>query len=85
MRTWARAALIRAIRTWAQAFVALVPTTAVVIHDVNWMVCLSGATLAAILSLITALAGLPEVDNAQDFERDDDDRGDDAPDFGGDE
>ena len=85
MKAWFKAALIRAIRTWAQAFIALVPTTAVVIHDVNWAVCLSGASLAAILSIITAVAGLPEVNQVPEIERDDDDRSDDAPNFGGDE
>ncbi len=84
MKQWWRAAVIRAIRTWAQGFIALVPTTAIIIKDVNWMVCLSGASLAAILSIITSIAGLPELNN-QDIDRDDDDRSDDAPDFGGEE
>lgn len=61
-KQWLRAAGIRAIRTWAQGFVALIPTTAVVLSDVNFTVCISGATLAAVISLITSLAGLPEVD-----------------------
>lgn len=84
MKQWWRAALIRAIRTWAQGFIALVPTTAIVIKDVNWMVCLSGASLAAVLSLITSIAGLPELNN-QDIDRDDDDRSDEAPDYGEDD
>lgn len=61
MVAWIKAAGIRAIRTWCQAFIALVPTTAVVISDVNWTVCVSGATLAAVISLITSIAGLPEL------------------------
>lgn len=61
MKAWLKAAVIRAIRTWAQAFIALIPTTAVVIKDVNWTVCLSGAVLAAVISIITSIAGLPEV------------------------
>lgn len=61
-KTWIKAAGIRAVRTWAQGFIALVPTTAVVMSDVNFTVCISGATLAAVISLITSLAGLPEVD-----------------------
>lgn len=85
MKAWIKAAAIRAIRTWAQGFIALVPTTAVIIKDVDWAVCLSGATLAAIISLIMSIAGLPEVNNVPEIERDDDDRSDDAPDFGGDE
>ena len=85
MKAWAKAALIRAIRTWAQGFIALVPTTAVIIKDVNWSVCLSGATLAAIISLIMSIAGLPEVNNVPEIDRDDDDRSDDAPNYGGDD
>ena len=61
MKQWIKAAGIRAIRTWAQAFIALVPTTAVVISDLNWKICISGATLAAVISLITSIAGLPEL------------------------
>lgn len=61
-KKWFRAAGIRAIKTWCQAFIALVPVTAVVISDVNFEVCISGATLAAVISLITSIAGLPEVD-----------------------
>ena len=85
MKAWIKAAAIRAIRTLAQGFIALVPTTAVIIKDVDWAVCLSGATLAAIISLIMSIAGLPEVNNVPEIDRDDDDRGDDAPDYGGDE
>lgn len=61
MKDWIKYAGIRAIKTWCQAFIALVPTTAVVISDVNFTVCISGATLAAVLSLITSIAGLPEL------------------------
>ena len=79
MKEWAKAALIRAIRTWAQAFIALVPTTAIVLTDVNWAVTISGATLAAILSVVTSIAGLPEAGYVPELEREDDDRSDDAP------
>ena len=85
MKQWWRAALIRAIRTWAQGFIALVPTTAIVIKDVNWIVCLSGASLAAVLSLITSIAGLPELDTVPEIEREDDDRSEEAPDYGEDD
>ena len=56
-----KAAGIRAIRTFFQSFVSVVGTTAL-ISDVNWCVVLSSSTLAAILSIATSLAGLPEVD-----------------------
>lgn len=65
MKSWIKAAGIRAIKTWCQAFIALVPTTAVIISDVNWTVCLSGATLAAVISLVTSIAGLPELEEGE--------------------
>lgn len=58
-----KAAAIRALRTFAQAFIALIPTTAVVLQDVDWLTCLSGAALAAVLSILTSvITGLPEAD-----------------------
>lgn len=61
MTKFARAALTRAVRTFAQSAVALIPVTATVLHDVNWVVIASGGGLAAVLSLLTSLSGLPEV------------------------
>ena len=60
---WWTAAAVRALRTVAQTAIALIGT-ATVIADVPWAVVLSGAILAGILSLLTSLAGLPEVDTA---------------------
>lgn len=57
-----KAAVVRAVRTFAQAAVSLIPVTAVVLSDVNWVVIGSGGALAAVLSLLTAVAGLPEAD-----------------------
>lgn len=64
---WFKAAIVRAIRTWAQTFIAMVPASAVVINDLNFKLCISGATLAAILAIITAIAGLPEVEGEEDI------------------
>ena len=61
-KKWLKAAGIRAVRTFAQAFIALIPTSAVVLSDVNWIVCVSGGALAAVISFVMALAGLPEVE-----------------------
>lgn len=59
---WAKAAGIRALKTVAQTAVATIGTTAVM-HEVNWMMVLSASVLAGVLSLLTSLAGLPEVEN----------------------
>ena len=58
-RIWLVAALTRALRTLAQTAVALIGTTAV-IEGVDWRVVASGSVLAAVLSLLTSLGGLPE-------------------------
>lgn len=60
MKKWIKAAGIRAIKTVAQTAVATIGTSAV-IGDVNWLVVLSASALAGILSLLTSIAGLPEL------------------------
>ena len=65
MRTWTKAALIRAIKTMAQTAVALIGTS-VVITDVDWLTVLSASILAGILSMLTSIAGLPEVKDDDD-------------------
>lgn len=59
-KKWWKAAGIRAIKTVAQTAVATIGTTAV-ISEVNWVMVGSASVLAGILSLLTSLAGLPEV------------------------
>ena len=61
-KEWWAAAGTRAIRTWAQAFLAAIPATGLIISEINWAVAASAASVAAILSMVTSLAGLPEVD-----------------------
>ena len=59
-RQWLKAAAIRAIRTIAQTAIASIGTS-VFLHDVNWLGVLSVSALAGVLSILTSLAGLPEV------------------------
>lgn len=59
-KEWWKAAIVRAIRTFAQSMIAAIGTEAV-FYAVEWRTVFSIAGLAAILSLLTSLAGLPEV------------------------
>lgn len=61
-KEWFRAAGIRAIKTVAQAAIAMIGT-ATVMSSVDWKMVASASVLAGILSLLTSVAGLPEVDN----------------------
>lgn len=60
MKKWFKAAGIRAIKTMAQTAIATIGTS-VVIDDVNWIAVGSATILAGILSMLTSIAGLPEV------------------------
>jgi len=62
---WIKAAGIRAIRTVAQTAIATIGTTAIVLTDVNWIAVLSTALMAGALSMLTSLAGLPEIQNTK--------------------
>lgn len=64
-KEWAKAAGIRALKTVAQTAIATIGTSAA-IESVNWKLVLSASVLAGILSLLTSVAGLPELEDKED-------------------
>lgn len=58
---WIKAAGIRALKTMAQAAISMIGTSAVM-GDVNWLFVASASALAGILSILTSITGLPEVE-----------------------
>lgn len=60
-RTWWKAAGVRALKTTAQTAVATIGTTAVM-SEVNWIMVTSASLLAGLLSLLTSIGGLPEIE-----------------------
>lgn len=59
-KNWAKAAGVRAVKTVAQTAVSIIGVSALII-EVNWLAVLSASMLAGILSLLTSIAGLPEI------------------------
>lgn len=64
-KNWLKAAGIRAVKTVAQTAVATIGTSAVM-GDVNWIMVASASVLSGILSLLTSVAGIPEVSGEGD-------------------
>ena len=62
-KKWLKAALVRAVKTVAQTAVATIGTAAV-LSSVDWTMVASASLLAGVLSLLTSVAGLPEVKRA---------------------
>ncbi len=61
-KEWAAAALIRAVRTFAESMLAYIGTGALVLKDVSWPAALSAGAFGFILAILLALKGLPELD-----------------------
>ena len=64
-KQWATAAAVRAVKTVAQTAVATIGTSAA-LSEVDWRMALSASLLAGLLSLLTSVAGLPEVEKLTD-------------------
>ena len=60
-KKWVKAALVRSVKTIAQTAAATIGTS-VAIGDVNWVMVASASALAGVLSILTSIAGLPEVE-----------------------
>ena len=64
MKEWIKAAGIRAIKTAAQAALSIVGV-GYVLSDIDWVMCASAALLAGILSILTSIVGIPEVNDGE--------------------
>lgn len=61
-KNWAKAALVRAIRTFAEAMLAYIGTGTLVLGDVNWLAALSAGGFGFITAVLLAMTGLPEAE-----------------------
>ena len=64
MKKWLKCAGIRAIKTVAQTMVAMIPV-GISINEVSWLTVIGTSLLAGILSLLTSIAGIPEVEESE--------------------
>ena len=64
-KDWFKAAIIRAIRTFAEAMLAYIGTGALVLGDVNWLAVLSAGAFGFVTAMLLALTGLPEVEKTE--------------------
>lgn len=67
-KLWFKAAFIRAIRTMAQAALALIGTNGIGITDVDWLAVASASALAGIVSILMSISGLPEVPTGEEIQ-----------------
>ena len=61
-----KAALIRAVRTFAESMLAFIGTGAIVLKDVDWLAALSAGAMGFVIAILLSLAGLPEVKETEE-------------------
>ena len=64
-KIWIEAALVRALKTVAQTAIATIGTSAIM-SEVKWVLVMSASAVAGVLSILTSIAGLPEVKESED-------------------
>lgn len=64
-KKWWKAAAVRAVKTVAQTAVASIGAT-VLLSDIDWITVISASVLSGVLSLLTSISGLPEVDEREE-------------------
>lgn len=64
-KKWWKAAAVRAVKTVAQTAVASIGATAL-LSDIDWITVISASVLSGVLSLLTSISGLPEVDEREE-------------------
>lgn len=64
LKQWLKAASVRAVKTMAQTAVGLIGTS-LVVSDVSWPMVLSASVLASVTSILTSVAGLPELEHQE--------------------
>lgn len=67
-KVWAKAAAVRAVKTFAQTAIVLAGSDIVGITELDWVFICSASGCAALLSVLTSIAGLPEVNETEELE-----------------